>query len=563
LQVDPSHEAGELPRVHISLPPLASYQSEAPKPVAQGPDAPRLLVSGESLHAYLGERERNFIVDHSVHVQDPSLSVDTDHLEATFDALVPVAAARPALVTGAAPHDVGRLNHLLAQGSVVIHQPERRTTAQQAEIFPLRGEVVLSGSPQVEDSQNQAVITGNKIVLLTDAQSAVVTGTPDERAALTLPALPGLGVGGKPGAETRVTSDKLTMNRGTEFSHFVFTGRVKITGQDMETTCASLQALTRNVGPVGAPAAANPLGETGAVGQVQRLLARGQVVIHQRDYEAHAATADIYPKADVAEDGAAAVSAMQPHRVVELHGDPAGLDGPPRPQVILPPMGSLGWDMSGNGTSSAPTSAQPTVITSDEQELLTSPKGNEYLFDGHVQIDGGDMNATCDQMTVFAKADGNATTAAPVPAPASASAPTPAPMAAPAPVPTGASAAVAATPTASGPAAIQRIVAQGHVRIVQGTRTATAGQAEILPVEGIVILTQQPQVVDSSGGSTGEGVQRIVLHRGERNATFEGGDATPTAPASRPSMIFPDMPDLNFDKLGQGGNKPPANPPQP
>ena len=552
MEVEPeAGKTGAAARVHVSLPPLASYQNGAAggaaKPPERGPDAPRLLVSGEALHASLGATERRFVVDRAVRVTDPSLSVDTDHLEATFDAL-PVAAGNGTAAStggtanvGAPSSEVGRLNHLLAVGSVVIHQPGRVTTTQQAEIFPPTGEVVLTGSPRVEDSVNQAVITGNKIVLLTNAQIALVTGSAEQPAALTLPALPGLEAGpSKPGAETRVTSDQLNMERGTEASHFVFTGHVRVTGQDMETTCETLEAFTRNARAAKAPGPAGALAGAGEIGQVMRLLAKGQVVIHQRDYEAHAATADIYPRADVAEDTPGGTTVSQPHRFVELFGDPAGVAGPVRPTVVLPPMGDLGWGTTpGNGntttagnpsTSSGPAitaASAPTVITSDQQQLFTSPAGNQYWFDGNVQINGGEMKATCDHMHVLA--------APPKKTPG------------------------AGNTTASGPAQLEKIVLTDNVRVVQGTRTATAGEAEIFPDAGDVVLTQQPRVVDSADGTQVIG-DRLVLKRGERRAFVYGPETATGAPAQRPTVI---LPGLNFDNFGKAGDKLRPEPTQP
>jgi lipopolysaccharide export system protein LptA len=548
LDVEPEAEGpGEPPRVHVSLPPLSTYQDNGTKVTPpRGPDAPRLLVSGETLHASLGTSERHFVMERSVHVVDPTLTVDANHLEATFDALTapagnPSTSSGQASSTGAGPvaavgngtETMGKLNHLMMRGDVVIHQPGRVTTTDQADISPPTGEVVLTGSPRVEDAVNKAVITGSKIILLTDVASALVDGTGGIPATLTLPALPGLAAeGSKPGAETRVTSDKLAMQRGDAASHFLFTGNVKVTGQDMETTCEQLEAFTRNSGPAGTSALTGP----GEVGEVMRLLARGHVVIHQRDYEAHAATAEIFPRADVVQDGA---TASQPHRYVELHGDPAGILGPVRPLVILPPMGDLGWDEStegnpstssgqastgnitGNTTASPAPAANstPTVITSDEQELLTSPAGNQYWFEGNVEIDGA-LKATCDKMEVLATpahAAGNTTVAT-------------------------------ATPESG---AIDRILAEGHVVITQGTRRATAGQAEITPGAGEVVLTENPLVVDSADGTQAIGA-RMVLKRGERKAFIEGPEATPGQPAQRPTLILPPM---NFDNFGKPDDK--------
>lgn len=536
VEVEPVADvAGAPARVRVSLPPLSTYQKEgnttvSSAPVDQGPDAPRMLVSGEVLHAHLGAGERRIVVERSVHVDDPSLTLDADRLQATFDAApAPAGAAPIGNLTTANNGAIGRLNDLLAQGGVVIRQPGRVTTTDQAEILPATGEVALTGNPRVEDTSNRAVITGNRILLLTDTQRALVTGSADHPAELTLPAFPVLGADASaPRTETHVVSDTLAMYRGPETSRFVFHGRVRVTAQDMQTTCATLEALTRNA-PAATAGAANPTAGAGEVGEIVRLLAQDQVVIRERDYEARAASAEIFPRADVENDsGATDATTGTAHRFVQLHGDPEGLTGPVRPEVILPPLGNMGWETPSPADETVASSNQPTIITSDEQELFTGPGGNQYWFKGNVNIDGGDLHATCDEMqalTGAAATSGNSTTG-----PSNTTSPNP--------------------PAAGAPASVERIVAQGNVRIVQATRIATAGRAEILPGPGTVTLSEEPRVTDSAEGSSAEGAE-LVLRRGQRTAYIEGAPPGSSMPTERPTVILPPM---NFDNIFKAGN---------
>jgi lipopolysaccharide export system protein LptA len=115
--------------------------------------------------------------------------------------------------------------------------------------------------------------------------------------------------------------------------------------------------------------------------------------------------------------------------------------------------------------------------------------------------------------------------------------------------------------TAPQTGAIDKILAEGHVVVVQGTRTATAGEAEITPGSGEVVLTQNPQVVDSLDGTQATG-ERMVLKRGERKAFIEGSTTGETGmPEQRPTLILPPM---NFDNFGKFGDKqqtPPSSSP--
>jgi len=86
----------------------------------------------------------------------------------------------------------------------------------------------------------------------------------------------------------------------------------------MQTTCATLEALTRNA-PAATAGAANPTAGAGEVGEIVRLLAQDQVVIRERDYEARAASAEIFPRADVENDsGATDATTGTAHRFVPV-----------------------------------------------------------------------------------------------------------------------------------------------------------------------------------------------------------------------------------------------------
>jgi hypothetical protein len=97
---------------------------------------------------------------------------------------------------------------------------------------------------------------------------------------------------------------------------------------------------------------------------------------------------------------------------------------------------------------------------------------------------------------------------------------------------------------------VERIVAQGNVRIEQATRIATAGRAEILPGPGTVTLSEEPRVTDSAEGSSAEGAE-LVLRRGQRTAYIEGAPPGSSMPTERPTVILPPM---NFDNIFKAGN---------
>lgn len=104
------------------------------------------------------------------------------------------------------------------------------------------------------------------------------------------------------------------------------------------------------------------------------------------------------------------------------------------------------------------------------------------------------------------------------------------------------------------------LVATGHVKITQGDREATCGQAEIFPGEERVVLSRLsktdpfPTVRSTDDQYTATG-PRMILYRGERRATIEPEDGVGG------QITLPPIKDLGFSK-----DKPaetPAPPKQP
>lgn len=76
--------------------------------------------------------------------------------------------------------------------------------------------------------------------------------------------------------------------------------------------------------------------------------------------------------------------------------------------------------------------------------------------------------------------------------------------------------------TAAGGSDVERIVAEGNVRIDQGQRLATSGRAEYLRVEERIVLTGSPRV--SEGQNSVQG-QEIVLFLKDNRSVVKGGQS--------------------------------------
>ncbi len=513
-------------RVRVTLPPLTSYQESTDHPPSASEGAPRLVITGESLHGQFGATQRRFDIEKSVRVEDPSLNVTAEHLDAEFDPPTPDAAITPNLLPGAPVPQVGRLNHLATNGGVTIEQFNRTTTTQQAEILPGKGEILLTGAPHVLDTLSHTTIDGNRLELSTDGRKAVVTGVAGQPARIILASLPGISDTTGTNLPTTVVGDTVTMERGDEYSNFTFAGRVHVSARDLEATCDTLDAYTHNLASASSPTV-DALETTGQLGEIQELIARGFVEITQRranagqsDYRAHAARAEIYPQVGVNDEASGPAEAAAPQRrSVELFGDPDGVQGPVRPEVEMPPMQNLGIVPVGSSTATAPAVIAPTLITSDQQWLITGPAGSTYYFEGNVQIDGGSFEGSCDKMraqgTPAKNADGS---------------------------------------NATGPVILERVIAEDHVRITQGTRVSTAGKAVLLPHEGKVELSENAVVVNSADGSRLENAD-LELTKGEVVAV--PAPAASGQPIVRPTIILPSKA-MNFDKVGKPADKPSA-----
>jgi lipopolysaccharide export system protein LptA len=128
---------------------------------------------------------------------------------------------------------------------------------------------------------------------------------------------------------------------------------------------------------------------------------------------------------------------------------------------------------------------------------------NEFHFDGNVKVVGSDLDATADQLIVFAdkSASGNSNQVG----------------------------------------TMHEMIATGHVNIVQPNRRAISGKAIIYPQTGKMILLESPVVFskDDKGGESKVTGDRMELYRDDNRAVIIGG------PKERPKItLMGEMPSL-------------------
>lgn len=155
---------------------------------------------------------------------------------------------------------------------------------------------------------------------------------------------------------------------------------------------------------------------------------------------------------------------------------------------------------------------QPTDLTCDHVDMWSEGSETHAICTGHVIVTGTNMKIVCDRLELIATRVGDKT--------------------------------AAALPTLE---KFRYLLATGHVALTQGARGATCGRAEVLPREEVVVLTEDPVVVDHATDFVVAG-EKITLRRGQERIEVE-----------KPHLTGPAIKDLGFDRPKPAtGETPPA-----
>jgi len=149
--------------------------------------------------------------------------------------------------------------------------------------------------------------------------------------------------------------------------------------------------------------------------------------------------------------------------------------------------------------------AQNTIVTADRLEMKNTGVESHLIFIGNVHLTGTNLTMSCDRVEIYAEQ-----------------------------VPDIRDPGKKATIGKIG--AITKILATGQVRISQEGRTATAGRAEVMPLEDKIVLTEEPVVTDTEQQVTVSG-SRMIFFRGEKAAQVDN-----------PQVVGPALPNLGFPR---------------
>ncbi len=411
--------------------------------------------------------------------------------------------------TGSAGQSLGTggkesMRRIVAEDAVVIQQSDRGIRTERLESFPRENRADLSGLTEVE--LPGALITGGRIE--TSPGRAVVSGhASGGRAQMILSETGGLGVGGESqlSEETIILADGITMLEEPEEYRFVFVGRVEVLSGALRQRSDKLTVNSRKTG-VETPAEGHE-----EIGRVYRLLAEGAVVIEQEGQSARADEVCYHPLRETAEltgspefsDGESTLRGrridLEPGRVV-VHGakeapvvvqlpEIADLaegvpDGTGATEAQLEEAGDEQNETTGETGLAEAAGTEPTVVRSQRVVIYHGGDSQRIDFSDDVEVTGTNLHVTSQKMEVYLDKQSGA-------------------------------------PAASGALAgdVKRIMARGDVEILQEGRKATCETAELLPADGVVVLTGEARLEDADGMAEGH---RITLNRGQRRARVEG-----------------------------------------
>ena len=142
------------------------------------------------------------------------------------------------------------------------------------------------------------------------------------------------------------------------------------------------------------------------------------------------------------------------------------------------------------------------MITSDKQWLVGGEKSDKYFFEGDVKAVGTDMDVSCKRAQVGIRTLKN------------------------------------------GKRSIAKIDLFDDVELTSGMKNATAGKMEIFPEDEMVVLSEDPVVIDKEDNTRVSGA-RMVYNRGKRAIRVEAEQPAEksAAPEKREKSFIPDFED--------------------
>ena len=344
---------------------------------------------------------------------------------------------------------------------------------------------------------------------------------------------------------TEIHSRSLLLQTTAEAYRFTFTDSVHAVSGEMDLKSEVLIAIADT--PEGKKEGSSAVAG-GKLDSIHQLIASDQVVIHQAGHVLKAGHAEFMLREQTAHfsglpqietDGAflsGATIDSQEGKVVVQGGAEAG-----RAQMIVSQAGGLGI-MGADALSSE------TIVLSEMITMLELEAGNQFLFEGSVDVMSGAMQMRSDTLTLLAdkseETEDAAVVAEPVIADASAG---------------------AAPALQMGE--VKQVIAEGNVRIEQEDRVATADQVTFYPQEERADLVGSPRIERGDAVVVGDSMQLTpelsivegsaelranlgeVIVTGDRMELKPGVAVVQSHSDKRVKVVLPEMPDLGYGNL--------------
>lgn len=367
-----------------------------------------------------------------------------------------------------------------------------KNTGSGDESISVRGDhYLVTGEQWLWDGDaDRVVIERNVKVVFFEGLSQVLSSPGDDDRAPVSADAPG----STPQTPTVIDSRRLELLIGEGETRFIFSDDVNVSSSDLNVACERLDVFTSR-GDIGDAENALAAGDALGMGRIQRIYAIDNVRVTRDGVEATAGQAKLFPLEErivlterpLVRNTQGVVSG---EIITLLQGVNKAIVERPRVELAALPRVTHG-NAAEVGDAAEPggiRSSSPTVIVSELLEMLTDGDETRFIFSRDVHVTGDNIAVFSDRIEVFTQAVGSER-----------------------PVGSG-------NDDFDGVGRIQRILATGDVRIAQEGSEATSGRAEFFPLEGNMVLTENPMIRNEQGTVSGT---RITLAQNEGRARVE------------------------------------------
>lgn len=341
-------------------------------------------LTGERLEIELREKTNVIKMTGAVRGVDVDFNLESDYLEVETP-------HEAGLFEGGSVMERSTVNRIVARRQVRAVYEGRELRCEEATILPKTETVLLRGRPTVAVPKSGARLSGHAIDLKKAERTITVTAEPGdaparERVVVVLPPLKTMAAAGASSAwrDTTVASDRLVMTEDVtgQTATFDFTDDVVLRGTDLEGRCDQLEILADRQ-----RAASGGRGEMAGAAQIQRVLARGNVVLGTSRFVAEGEQAEIFPKVALEEKSPHEQNGLDGRepQFITLRGEPGK-----RPRLTLLNPGSL------TGEAKENTRIDRLAVTSDFMEIVNGREQDRFFLRGNVRLEGKDINGSCE-----------------------------------------------------------------------------------------------------------------------------------------------------------------------